>query len=90
MVKKIMWVLMLDDQRDFKIVKIPEIYICCEKVLVKTYEEFTKVINERGLPLAVFVDHDLGPLSMREGVRAKYSGFNYFNLKGEKNRVRCS
>lgn len=79
-----MWILMLDDLRDFKMVKIPEAYVFCERVLVKTYAEFTKIINERGLPSAVFLDHDLGPLSLKECLRAKGSGFNYFNLKDEK------
>src|SRR5690349_13804067 len=53
------WVLMLDDLRNFETVKIPDIYDCFEKVLVKTYDEFILILDHKGLPTAIFMDHDL-------------------------------
>ena len=86
------WVLMLDDQRGFEdglvktsvSVKIPAKYDYHEKILVKTYDEFVQIIESRGLPEAVFIDHDLGLLAMQEGVRTKYTSFDYSRLNGEK------
>lgn len=53
--------LLLDDQRRFIQVKFPESVekLCLEVVEVKDYNEFVNVIERRGLPQIVSLDHDL-------------------------------
>lgn len=53
------YVLVLEDIRRLEGIKFVEKYELMEKVLATSYDEFLKIIYQRGLPEMVSLDHDL-------------------------------
>lgn len=66
------YVLILDDLRPISALKFIEKYELMEKVLVKSYEEFINILNQKGLPEMVSIDHDLHPLHYKIGARNNF------------------
>lgn len=70
--------LFLDDIRN--ITQVPEISaVAGYWVVVRSYEEFCKTIEEKGIPQFISYDHDLCLDAVREFLRAENSGqpFDY-------------
>lgn len=80
--------LFLDDERrpsDVKWIELP-LY---PWTIVRSYDDFVKVINKNGIPAYVTFDHDLGQEAYDEANFQKFLKFDYSKLK-EKTGMDCA
>lgn len=80
--------LFLDDERDpYKVTWI-ELPLGPWQI-VRSYDEFVKLVSVRGIPEHVSYDHDLGPQAMAEITSTQGRGFDYGNIN-EKTGLDCA
>lgn len=82
--------LFLDDLRKPETIKFSYQYDHYEKIWVKNYEEFSKIIKDKGLPIVVSFDFDLCVDHYKAGERSRFTNLSQYKYTNIKNGGDCA